>query len=226
MYNNTEKTITNPEIINPVDSIITRICTSNGIDKNKIKLHIIESTDVNAFALPDNHLVILSGLILQCENEAELSGIISHEIAHMELNHVMKKLVKELGMSVIISMSSGKGGGDLIKKSLKLLSSTAFDRKLEKEADIKAVDYLFKAKINPDSFANFMYKLSEKEPTIQKQMSWISTHPNSKERAEYIKSYSKNKPRIFTPILNKDSWSQLMYNMKLLEDEKPIELKK
>src|SRR5688572_15007542 len=90
-----EKEIKGKKAVMPLDSIVSKICTSNDIDRSLIKLHIIKSDEINAFALPNNHLVVYSGLILASENEAELSGVLSHEIAHMELNHVMKKLVKE-----------------------------------------------------------------------------------------------------------------------------------
>ncbi|MFZ4583341.1 MAG: hypothetical protein ACOYM7_11890, partial [Paludibacter sp.] len=67
LYNKAEKEIKNPKATVPTDSIVSKICISNGIEKSKIKIHIIESSEVNAFILPNNHLVINSGLILNSE---------------------------------------------------------------------------------------------------------------------------------------------------------------
>jgi len=199
----TETEITSDSIVAPVDSMLTRICKTNSIDREKIKLHLLRKNEINAFALPGNHLVIYSGLITACENEAELYGVIGHELAHMEKNHVMNKLVKEIGLSVLISMSTGNGNSETIKSAIKQISSSAYDRKLETEADLTAVDYLEKAGINPESFANFLYRLADQTKNLPSQIYWISSHPESKERAEKI--IERIKGRNFPKAEVKDS---------------------
>ncbi len=200
----------NTNAINTVDSLLVRLCKYNGIDRKTIKLHIINSDDVNAFALPDGHLVVYSKLITEAENPEELCGVLAHELAHIELNHVMKKLVKEIGLATIISITTGGGGAEVTREAIKLLTSSAFDRKLEKEADLKAVDYLKNAKISCEPFANFLFKLSAKENKTQEEyFNWISTHPNSKTRAEYIIQQSKNQKSTFKPVLDSTAWKNL-----------------
>lgn len=176
--------ITAKSVIGPIDSMLEKICTSNSIDPKKIKLHLLRKDEINAFAIPNNHLVVYSGLINACESEEELCGVIGHELAHIEKKHVMNKLVKEIGLSVLISISGGNGSAETIKSMIKLLSSSAYDRSLETEADLTAVDYLINAGIDPEPMANFMYRLSDQTKNIPKQLFWISTHPESKERAE------------------------------------------
>jgi predicted Zn-dependent protease len=196
-----ETEIISASVIAPVDSMISLICEKNHIDRTKIKFHLLRKDDINAFALPNNHLVVYSGLINACENEAELYGVICHEIAHIEKNHVMNKLVKEVGLSVLISMSTGNGNSEMIKEALKRLSSSAYDRRLESEADLTAVDYLIKAGIDPGPFANFLYRLADETKNLPHQIYWISTHPESKERAEKIIEYAlKNKELKATTI--------------------------
>jgi predicted Zn-dependent protease len=209
MFKKTEVENKNVHVVSAIDSIINQICKSNKIDRETIKVHVLNKDEVNAFALPNGHLIIYSGLILNSDNQEELTGVICHEIAHIELNHVMKKLVKEIGLSVLISMTTGNGGAEIIKETAKMLSSSAFDRNLEKEADIKAVDYLTTAKVNPESFANFLYKLSDKEDEATKYLTWISTHPDSRERAKYIIEYSKNKLTDYKPILSIETWEKM-----------------
>ncbi|HAQ18253.1 MAG TPA: peptidase M48 [Prolixibacteraceae bacterium] len=203
MLKNTESEITSDSIVASVDSMLTRICTANSIDRKKVKLHLLRKDEINAFALPNNHLVIYSGLITSCENEAELYGVLAHELAHMEKNHVMNKLIKEIGLSVLISMSTGNGNTEIMKEALKHLSSTAYDRKLETEADLTAVDYLEKAGIDPEPFANFLYSLADETKNLPSQIYWISTHPESKERAEKIIEHIKCKN--FPKVEKKDS---------------------
>ncbi len=213
LFRNTEREVSDSLVVQSVDSIVTRICESNRIDRKSIKLHILQKDEVNAFALPGRHLIIFSGLILNTDNPEELSGVIGHELGHIELNHVMHKLVREVGLSVLISMTTGgKGGTEVITETAKFLSTTAFDRELEKEADLKAVDYLLEANINPEHLANFLYRMSAQEPDTFMYLSWISSHPESKERAAYIIDYISNSIEggvSFDAALSETNWKTL-----------------
>lgn len=209
LFKSTEQEIIKPSIKNKLDSLVTFVCQKNKIDRSKIKLHLLQKDEINAFTLPDNYLVVYSGLITSSENEAELLGVLCHELAHIEKNHVMKKLVKEAGLSLLISITTGNAGGQVITETAKVLSSTAYDRELEREADITSVDFLLKAGIDPEPFANFLYRLSESEKNTPKQAFWISTHPDSKERAESIVAYIKGKKIRKNSILSNSSWTKL-----------------
>ncbi len=170
-----------------VDSLIRGLCAANGIDVQRVKLHLVENGEVNAFALPDYHMVVYSGLLKNVKNDGELAGVLGHELAHMELSHVMKKLGKEIGLSVLVSITTGEMGGDAIKEVIGMLSSSAYDRKLEKDADVQAVKYLKNAGLDPNDFANFLDRLGKEEVGVPKELSWLSTHPDSRERARYIR---------------------------------------
>jgi predicted Zn-dependent protease len=205
-----EKNITNNYIITTIDTIVNQICKSNQIDNEFLKVHVIQKDEINAFALPNGHLVIYSGLILNCKNPEELAGVICHEIAHIQLNHVMKKLIQEIGLSVLISITVGNTGSEALSEITQLLTSSAYDRSIEKEADLKAVDYMINAKINPENLANFLYKLSGKNEKIDKYLSWLSTHPESIERSKYIIDYSKNKSENYKKIISDSIWETML----------------
>ncbi len=212
----TENEIQSISIVSPIDTLINHICLKNEIDRTKIKFHLLKKDEVNAFALPNNHLVVYSGLIDECENEAELCGVLCHEIAHLEKQHVMKKLGKEVGLAVLISMATGNGNSAIAKQTLKLLSSSAYDRNLETEADLTATDYLINANIDPEPYANFLFRLS-KENNLPKQISWISTHPDSEERSMKIIQYVENRKTIKDSILTSNQWNSLKEKINLTE---------
>ncbi|WP_445747201.1 M48 family metallopeptidase [Polaribacter sp.] len=213
---NTENT--DSILIKSLDSIVTKISESNDFDKDFFKVHVLNSDEVNAFALPNGHLVIYSGLISDAEHQDELVGVIGHEMAHIQMQHVMKKLIKEIGFSVLISITTGSAGGEIVKQAAKTLSSSAFDRSLEKEADIKAVDYLTNANVNPAPFADFLYRLSLADSQLPSIVSWISTHPDSKERAAYIIEYSKDKKTDFKPILSENTWKTIKEKLTFFDE--------
>lgn len=208
LINQTEDVDQTAEVSGSVDTLLTRLCHANHIDRAKIKLHVVRKDMVNAFTLPDDHLVILTGLVNETQNEAELLGVIGHELGHVEKNHVMKKLVKEIGISVLISMTKG-GSGEAIRQAVKMLTSSAYDRDLEREADMAAVDYLINAEVDPEPFANLLYRLSVNEEKIPRQVFWISTHPDSKERAETIVDYLKGRIVVKKPVLSREQWDTL-----------------
>jgi len=216
-FNHSQKEINDDDVLTPIDSILNRICIANDIDTNQIKMHVIKNDEINAFALPNRHLVIYTQLISTAENEAELSGVICHELAHMEMNHVMKKLIKEVGLSALISITTGNSGAEMIKETARLLSSTAYDRNLEREADTKAVDYLVKANIDPEPYANFLYKLADKDSKYESQLIWMSTHPDSKERAVFVIEFSRGIPKNYQPILVQDTWDKMQKSLKELQ---------
>ena len=214
IYSAIEHETKDKDIVVPVDSLLTRICDRNNIDRGKFKLHIMHNDDINAFALPDDHLVLFTGLIDDCENEAELCGVITHEMAHMQKGHIMKKLIKEIGLSMLISMTAGKGNTDIAQKAIRVLSSTAYDRNLESDADLTGADYLMQADIDPEAFAAFLYRMSSREKDYPKQIFWISTHPGAEERAKAIIQYISDKEYEKKMILDSAQWSRLKLNIK------------
>jgi beta-barrel assembly-enhancing protease len=190
-----------------VGGIKKRLCDANGIADSSITIHIVVDNDVNAFALPDRHLIINTGLIEYCASADELSGVIAHEIGHMELHHVMKKMVKEVGVTMIASIAGGESGSEIVRLAIKQLSSTAFDREQEREADAAAVTYMAKANIDPRCSANFLFRLSGEKFDIPKRFELLSTHPNSADRAAEILTLRKKEMFTSLPITNSTSWT-------------------
>lgn len=208
-YNKGEKETNDPLLRNAVDSLVSSVCKANNIDRSAIKLHVFEKSDVNAFAFPGGHLTVFTGLIKASENQDELIGVVSHELAHIQLRHVMKKLTKEIGLSVLITIATGTGDVAVMADIIKMLTSTAFDRKLEKQADIKAVDYMINASIDPLPLADFMQRLADEQESseVNEYLSWMSTHPESAERAAYIREYAAKKVQQKKKTISETTWN-------------------
>lgn len=187
-----------------LDRIILPICKANGIERDSLKVHLIRKDELNAFALPAGHLAVYTGLIAECEKQEALQGVLGHEIAHIERNHVMRKLSKEIGLSVLLSIASG-GKASQVRDLIAFLSSTAYDRSLEEEADMESVRYLMKARINPEPMADFMYVMAEKQ-NLPEGLEWVSTHPESESRAKMILRYIKGKRKGMKQTLTSAEW--------------------
>lgn len=176
-------------VVHRLDSLLERCCTSNNINPETIKLHILSNGEINAFSLPDRHLVIYTGLLENTLTDEQLCGVLCHEVAHMEKDHVMKKLIREIGVGSLVINASG-GNSDFIIQSVRTLTSTAYDRELEREADELAVQYMVTAGINPNGLAQFLEQLDKLQNTGINIPSWISTHPDNLERIESIRTLS------------------------------------
>jgi len=190
-----------------LEAIKRRICDSNHINASEIELYLFKDDAINAFTLPGKKMIICTGLIKACDSASELSGVMAHEIGHMQHGHIMRRLVKEMGISIVLSIG-GNGNGEMLRRMVKLLSSTAFDRKQESEADAAAVEYLNKAHIDPAGLANLFTRLANEKNDMPKQLEWISTHPNSKERAETILKLKQAGTTYYSSMPNID-WKRL-----------------
>lgn len=179
------------KIVEPIQQMVRDLCYENNIAASSINVHVVENNEINAFAMPGRHLVVHTGLIDFADHQEEIAGVIAHEIAHIESGHVVKKLGKEIGLSILMNLTLGDIGGEVVRNALSTITSTAYDRSLEKEADLKAVDYMIAAKMNPTYLASFLEKLDKQAQTPQ-VLQWVSTHPDSKERVRYINEKVKS----------------------------------
>jgi len=173
------------KVVMPILQMVDQLCSANGIKSSTIKVHLVNNNEINAFAMPGRHLVVHTGLIEFATNQQEIAGVVAHEIAHLESGHVMKKLGKEIGLSVVLNLTLGDIGGEVVRNALSTITSTAYDRSLEKDADLKAVDYMLNAKMDPKMLSSFLGKLAEQSQTPA-VLQWVNTHPDSKERVRYI----------------------------------------
>lgn len=163
----------------------------SGLAALNIKLHLLDESNVNAFTSLGGNIYIFSGLLRAVKGPEELAAVLAHEIAHAEKRHVMKKLIREIGVNSLLMIISG-GDPIMMEQIGKMLMSASFDRAMEKEADERAVAILYNARINPNRLAHFfMYLKNEKRSYVQWE--WINSHPDLKKRIENVLQLSAEK---------------------------------
>lgn len=192
-----------PLLTGPVDSLRRRICAVAQRGSCAVRVHVIREDEINAFALPGERILVTTGLLREVESEGELAGVLAHEFAHVELRHVMNKLVKELGLAIIVSSGTGSA---VVQQVLHSLSSTAYDRRMEGDADRRGVDLLVRARIDPEAFANLTYRLGGRGVDPNGALRWLSTHPSSEERALAILSRARDVKVDPEPVVDPAAW--------------------
>jgi beta-barrel assembly-enhancing protease len=154
-------------------------------------IKVIDSDEVNAFALPGGFFYVNKGLILAADNEAEVAGVMAHEIAHVAARHAMenqaKGMLAEIGL-MAGSIFLGGLGGMLINQGAQfgaLLGFMKFNRSAESEADMLGVEYLWAAGYDPGAMSTMFEKLAAKNKKKPGTFSKLfESHPQSLDRME------------------------------------------
>jgi beta-barrel assembly-enhancing protease len=176
------------EYVNRVGQNLVR----NSDAKVPFTIKVIDSDEVNAFALPGGFFYVNSGLILRAQEESELAGVMAHEIAHVAARHGTKQatkgdLVQIASIPAMIFIPYTWAGYAAYQGMNFLIPMTflKFSRDAEREADFLGLQYMYKAGYDPNSYVTFFERIQADEKrrpgTIGKA---FSTHPPSTERIE------------------------------------------
>jgi predicted Zn-dependent protease len=172
------------EYVNRVGQNIVR----NSDAKVPFTIKVIDDETVNAFALPGGFFFVNSGLILAAENEAELAGVMAHEIAHVAARHATKQATKGqiINLASIPLIFVGGPAGYAVRQAAGLavpMGFLKFSRDAEREADLLGVEYAYASGYDPAEFVHFFETLrardKKKVSTIAKA---FSTHPMTEDR--------------------------------------------
>ncbi len=151
-------------------------------------IKVIDSDEVNAFALPGGFFYVNSGLILAADEEAELAGVMAHEISHVCARHGMRQMTRanwaQIGTLPLIFVGGGIGYGIYEAAGLGLpLTFMKFQRNFEAEADYLGLQYMYKTGYDPQAFISFFEKIQAREKkkpgTIAKA---FASHPQTPDR--------------------------------------------
>ena len=151
-------------------------------------IKVIDSDDVNAFAFPGGFFYVDSGLILAADSEAELAGVMAHEIAHVAACHAARGRTRGrlMGMASIPMMMAGGPIGFAAYEALTVsrpLTYFKFSRGFEAEADFLGVQYMYKAGYDPQALTSFFEKVKGMERSKDGKVARaFSTHPQTRDR--------------------------------------------
>ena len=183
------KFINDPMVTEYVNRIGQNI-VKNSDSKVPFTIKVIDSDEINAMALPGGFFYVNSGLILAADNEAEMAGVMAHEIAHVAAHHAMREQTRlnyaQFGTIPLIFIGGGLGYGLYEASGLAVpITFLQFSRDFERQADFLGVQYMYRAGYDPQAFAAFFEKIQNLEKTKPGLVAKaFSDHPQTPDRIE------------------------------------------
>ncbi|MGA2327944.1 MAG: M48 family metallopeptidase [Bryobacteraceae bacterium] len=216
------------EYVNRVGQNLVR----NSDAKVPFTIKVIDSEEVNAFALPGGFFFVNTGLILKADSESELAGVMAHEIAHVAARHGTRQATKgqiaNIASIPLIFMGGWAGYG--IRQAASVLVPVTFlkfSRGMESEADLLGLEYMYKTGYDPTAFIDFFEKIQTLEKRKPGTMSKVfSTHPPTDDRIKTsqrnIQEYLKAKPEY---VVNTSEFDNVKARLMAMENRHKVDNK-
>jgi predicted Zn-dependent protease len=172
------------EYVNRVGQNIVK----NSDCKVPFTIKVLDSDEINAFALPGGFFYVNSGLILNADEEAELAGVMAHETAHVCAHHAVREMTRmnyaQLGTIPLIFIGGWTGYGIYEAASIGIpITFMRFSREFEAQADYLGVQYMYRAGYDPQAFITFFEKvqaLEKRKPGAVAKV--FADHPQTPDR--------------------------------------------
>jgi len=186
--------VTDPEINQYIQTIGRKLAATPYAGKFPYSFKVVQDDSINAFALPGGPTYVNTGLILAADNEAQLAGVMGHEIAHVALRHGTSQASKANFIQLAAMIGSGLLGGGSIASELARLGISfgassvllKYSRGAERSADILGAHIVHAAGYNPVEMARFFEKLQAETGERSKIATFFSTHPDPGNRMKRI----------------------------------------
>ncbi len=228
MIDSTVKLVQDPIITEYVNRIGQNI-VRNSDSKVPFTIKVIDATEVNAFALPGGFLYINSGLLLVADEEAELAGVMAHEVAHVAARHATRQMTRGnlANIASIPLIFVGGGIGYAARSAAGIgvpMGFLKFSRGFEEEADYLGLQYLYKAGYDPQSFMSFFEKIHAKEKQKPGTLSQVfASHPPMESRmAKTQRQIDTKLPSRSEYVVTKSEFDEVRTRLAVLENRRRI----
>jgi beta-barrel assembly-enhancing protease len=218
-------TLVKDPIINEYVNRIGQNIVRNSDAKVPFTIKVIDSPEVNAFALPGGFFYVNTGLLLVADEEAELAGVMAHEVAHVAARHAVRQMTRAnlANLASIPLIVVGGGIGYAARSAAGIgvpISLMKFSRGFEEEADYLGLQYMFKAGYDPQSFLSFFEQIQAKEKQKPGTLSKIfASHPPIENRVGKIQKQTDTKlPSRSHYVVTTSEFEDIRHRLAVLEN--------
>lgn len=203
----------------------------NSDAKVPFTIKVVEDDEINAYALPGGFFYVNTGLILAADNEAELAGVMSHEIAHVAARHATRNETKSdiMNFASLPLMFFGGPVAMLLRQAMEVavpMSYLKFGRDAEREADLLGMQYEYASGYDPEEFVKFFEKLKVTEKKKKSLLARaFSTHPMTSERIKRAqKEIEEYLPDRGEYVVDTSEFQQVRQRVAELTDRRSIDM--
>jgi predicted Zn-dependent protease len=171
-------------------------------EKWPYQFHVVNQKEINAFALPGGPIFVNLGTIQAADNEAQLAGVIAHEISHVVQRHGTRAASKQMAAQLPLAILGGIMGKGALSQMAQLGISFGVgsyflknSRKAESEADLLGTDIMYDSGYDPHAMAEFFSKLEKEMGSSSNVQQFFSDHPNPGNRAAAVSKEVATLPR-------------------------------
>ena len=174
-----------------------------------LKLYVVQSDDMNAFALSGGKIVVFSSLLEKIETEAQLAALIGHEVSHIENRHVLKNIARNFSGAIFVSVLFGdiNGATAVLMDNAHMFTQLSYTRSLEKEADIFGLDIMRESNVDLHGMPQ-LFEILQKETAIDVP-TYLSNHPMLKNRIIYTEKIANDQGEFITNTILQEKWQQI-----------------
>ncbi|MCT7982114.1 M48 family metalloprotease [Laspinema sp. A4] len=171
--------VDDPAIVTYVNEVGQKMAKLMGRDEFEYEFFVVKDKNLNAFALPGGKVFVNTGALQKINSEAELAGLLGHEVAHAVLSHGYQRVVQS---ALLSNLNRVVPMGDLIAA----LVGRAYSRQNERQADVLGSRVLANSNYAADGLRNLMQTFTELDGGGPRVLSWLSSHPASSDRLRYL----------------------------------------
>jgi predicted Zn-dependent protease len=188
--------------VNLVGRGIAMHVNRDDLDSSMYQFVVLNTQEVNAFAAPGGYVFITLGALRLIQNEAELAGVLAHEISHVDKSHMLSSIKAAHGVNffsqVVSAYNDNSQLNALLAKTtdvgLDIIYKKGFSQEYEKEADENALKFLVNSGYDPNGLENFLNKIKSTSDANKSMFKALtSTHPGTTERLKSMDQYSDRK---------------------------------
>ena len=181
-----------------LEAMMVRL-TADMAEPPALRMVVVNTDVVNAFALPGDIVVLTEGLIDNASSAEEVAGVIAHEMGHVAHDHPIESMYRTATVSVLVSLVTGDAAGGVLITGLgQWVLNTGYSRAAEREADHYALERLYAAGIDSGGLERFFARLLEERSKDGGSFSrMLSTHPPTRERLAAVRREDRMMGRVF-----------------------------
>jgi Zn-dependent protease with chaperone function len=193
---------TRPCTVAPAQAVLDRLgapLTAAARYDRPVAITVVDRPIVNALALPGDQILVFRRLIAEAQSPEELAAVLAHELGHLAAHHPMRNLVRQFGLTMIITALSGSSSWDGVAE---LLLAAHYTRAFEAEADARALETLAAASVGGQGWIDFFDRHAKGNERLERATAYLSSHPPSAERRDL----AARLPPTGKPVMSAGDW--------------------